>query len=237
MKGALATRSPSGANNAHEKSRRSLIFVLMEVCCSERPIASATLMKRFEKSVSKIGSGPSEPDIVIVAVSWSGSKASDSAVKKKPGPSRARTPHRLRCRECENMSKRNCKAHYKLIKAPNIQRIARSHVPRRTMCQWLSKSLAFHEIGHFHIPMLPYITMHKVLECSGLSKFGVVVALCGIYLSIRKDRMPMNALATTPLEPEVRMYPSNSQDKDGCAPRSSVERWQRSVWLMCGHSN
>ena len=85
--------------------------------------------------------------------------------------------------------------------------------------------------------MLPYITMHKVLECSGHSKFGVVVALCGIYLSIRKDRMPMNALATTPLEPEVRMYPSNSQDKDGCAPRSSVERWQRSVWLMCGHSN
>jgi hypothetical protein len=67
MKGALATRSPSGANSAHEKSRRSLIFVLMEVCCSERPIASATLMKRFAKSVSRMGSGPSDPDIVVVA--------------------------------------------------------------------------------------------------------------------------------------------------------------------------
>jgi hypothetical protein len=65
MNGALATRSPSGANRAHEKSKRSLIFVLIEVCCSERPIASATLMKRFAKSVSKIGSGPSEPDIVV----------------------------------------------------------------------------------------------------------------------------------------------------------------------------
>ena len=63
MKGALATRSPSGANNAHEKSKRSLIFVLIEVCCSERPIASATLIKRFAKSVSKIGSGPLKPDI------------------------------------------------------------------------------------------------------------------------------------------------------------------------------
>ena len=66
MKGALATRSPSGANNAHEKSRRSLIFVLIEVCCSERPMASATLIKRFAKRVSKIGSGPSEPDIEVV---------------------------------------------------------------------------------------------------------------------------------------------------------------------------
>lgn len=65
MKGALATRSPSGANKAHEKSKRSLIFVLIEVCCSERPIASATLIKRFAKSVSKIGSGPSELDIVV----------------------------------------------------------------------------------------------------------------------------------------------------------------------------
>jgi hypothetical protein len=66
MKGALATRSPSGANKAHEKSSRSLMFVLIEVCCSERPIASATLIKRFAKSVSRIGSGPSEPDIVVV---------------------------------------------------------------------------------------------------------------------------------------------------------------------------
>jgi hypothetical protein len=64
MKGALATKSPSGANKAHEKSRRSLIFVLIEVCCSERPIASATLMKRFAKSVSRIGSGPSVFDIM-----------------------------------------------------------------------------------------------------------------------------------------------------------------------------
>ena len=74
MKGALATRSPSGANKAHEKSRRSLIFVLIEVCWSERPIASATLIKRFAKSVSKIGSGPSEElDMIVVApilVTW-----------------------------------------------------------------------------------------------------------------------------------------------------------------------
>jgi len=58
IKGALATRSPSGANSAQEKSRRSLMLVLIEVCCNERPIASATLMKRLAKSVSRIGSGP-----------------------------------------------------------------------------------------------------------------------------------------------------------------------------------
>lgn len=58
MNGAFATRSPSGANSAHEKSSRSLMLVLIAVCCSERPIASATLMKRFAKSVSRIGSGP-----------------------------------------------------------------------------------------------------------------------------------------------------------------------------------
>lgn len=58
INGALATKSPSGANNAQEKSSRSLIFVLIEVCCKDRPIASATLMKRFANSVSNIGSGP-----------------------------------------------------------------------------------------------------------------------------------------------------------------------------------
>jgi hypothetical protein len=57
MKGAFATRPPSGANNAHEKSRRSLMFVLMDVCRSERPMASATLMKRLANSVRRIGSG------------------------------------------------------------------------------------------------------------------------------------------------------------------------------------
>lgn len=58
IKGALATRSPSGANRAQEKSKRSLMFVLIAVCCSDRPMASATLMKRFANRVSKIGSGP-----------------------------------------------------------------------------------------------------------------------------------------------------------------------------------
>jgi len=58
INGAFATRSPSGANKAQEKSSRSLIFVLIEVCCKDRPIASATLMKRFANSVSNIGSGP-----------------------------------------------------------------------------------------------------------------------------------------------------------------------------------
>ncbi len=73
IKGALATRSPSGANKAHEKSKRSLMFVLMDVCCNERPIASATLMKRFAKSVSRIGSDPSEPDIVVAIIVIGGS--------------------------------------------------------------------------------------------------------------------------------------------------------------------
>lgn len=57
MNGAFATKSPSGAKRAQEKSRRSLIFVLIEVCCNERPIASATLMKRLANKVSRIGSG------------------------------------------------------------------------------------------------------------------------------------------------------------------------------------
>ena len=57
MNGAFATRSPSGANSAHEKSSRSFMFVLIAVCCKERPMASATLMKRFAKRVRRIGSG------------------------------------------------------------------------------------------------------------------------------------------------------------------------------------
>ena len=64
MKGAFATRSPSGAKRAQEKSSRSLILVLMEVCCKERPIASATLMKRFAKRVKRIGSGASAGGLV-----------------------------------------------------------------------------------------------------------------------------------------------------------------------------
>lgn len=58
MKGAFATRSPSGANKAQEKSSLSLMFVLIAVCCSDRPIASATLINRLAKSVKSIGSGP-----------------------------------------------------------------------------------------------------------------------------------------------------------------------------------
>lgn len=57
INGAFATRSPSGANNAQEKSKRSLMFVLMDVCCKDRPIASATLMKRLAKRVNRMGSG------------------------------------------------------------------------------------------------------------------------------------------------------------------------------------
>ena len=33
------------------------MFVLIEVCCKDRPIASATLMNLLVKSVSRIGSG------------------------------------------------------------------------------------------------------------------------------------------------------------------------------------
>ena len=57
MNGAFAIKSPSGPNSAHEKSSRSLILVLMDVCWRLRPIASATLMNRFAKSVNKMGSG------------------------------------------------------------------------------------------------------------------------------------------------------------------------------------
>ena len=58
IKGAFATRSPSGAKSAHEKSSRSLMLVLMDVCWSDLPIASATLMKRLANSVRRMGSGP-----------------------------------------------------------------------------------------------------------------------------------------------------------------------------------
>ncbi len=58
INGAFATNSPSGAKSAHEKSSRSLIFVLIEVCWSDRPMASATLMKRLAKRVSIMGSAP-----------------------------------------------------------------------------------------------------------------------------------------------------------------------------------
>jgi len=43
------------------------MFGLIEVFCNGHPIASATLIKRFSESVSKIGSGPSGSDIVLVA--------------------------------------------------------------------------------------------------------------------------------------------------------------------------
>lgn len=66
MNGAFATRSPSGANRAQEKSRRSLMLVLIEVCCKDRPIASATLMKRLANSVSKMGSGPFVLDFAAI---------------------------------------------------------------------------------------------------------------------------------------------------------------------------
>lgn len=82
MCGALATRPPSGPNNAHEKSRRSLMFVEIEVLwrtlrkndsvsnavqdvlqyswmvlwTSHLPICSAMLMKRCEKIESWIAS-------------------------------------------------------------------------------------------------------------------------------------------------------------------------------------
>lgn len=65
INGAFATKSPSGANSAQEKSSRSLIFVLIAVCWRDRPIASATLMKRFAKRVRRIGSGPSEFDLGV----------------------------------------------------------------------------------------------------------------------------------------------------------------------------
>ena len=64
MNGALATRSPSGAKRAQEKSSRALILVLMAVCWSDLPIASATLMKRLANRVRRIGSGPALEPVV-----------------------------------------------------------------------------------------------------------------------------------------------------------------------------
>lgn len=72
INGAFATKSPSGAKRAHEKSRRSLILVLMEVCCSDRPMASATLMNLFANRVNKIGSAlllgdfPESEELIIL---------------------------------------------------------------------------------------------------------------------------------------------------------------------------
>lgn len=70
MKGAFATKSPSGAKSAQEKSKRSFMLVLIEVCCKDLPIASATLIKRFAKSVSRMGSGPL--DGLVIAIVDSG---------------------------------------------------------------------------------------------------------------------------------------------------------------------
>ena len=58
MNGAFATRSPSGANNAQEKSSLSLMLVLIEVCCRDRPMASATLINLLAKRVRRMGSSP-----------------------------------------------------------------------------------------------------------------------------------------------------------------------------------
>jgi hypothetical protein len=69
--GAFATKSPSGPNNAHEKSSRSLMLVLIEVCCNDRPIASATLINRFANKVKRIGSGPAfveNSDMLAVSI-------------------------------------------------------------------------------------------------------------------------------------------------------------------------
>jgi hypothetical protein len=70
MKGAFATKSPSGAKSAQEKSKRSFMLVLIEVCCKDLPIASATLINRFAKSVSRMGSGPL--DGLVIAMVDSG---------------------------------------------------------------------------------------------------------------------------------------------------------------------
>lgn len=45
IRGAFATRSPSGPKMAHEKSSRSLMLMLTAVFCSVRPICSAIDMK------------------------------------------------------------------------------------------------------------------------------------------------------------------------------------------------
>ena len=55
--GALATRPPSGPNNAQLKSRRSLMFVDVDVRCSVRPICSAMPMNRLLNIDSWTASG------------------------------------------------------------------------------------------------------------------------------------------------------------------------------------
>jgi hypothetical protein len=79
MKGAFATKSPSGAKSAQEKSKRSFMLVLIEVCCKDLPIASATLMKRFAKSVSRMGSGPL--DGLVIAMMDSGTMRDSGCLK------------------------------------------------------------------------------------------------------------------------------------------------------------
>mmetsp|Transcript_856 Transcript_856/g.2500 ORF Transcript_856/g.2500 Transcript_856/m.2500 type:complete len:288 (+) Transcript_856:1618-2481(+) len=54
--GAFATRPPSAAKRAHEKSRRSLMFTELAVRWRVRPICSAIDMKRWPKTPSKAGS-------------------------------------------------------------------------------------------------------------------------------------------------------------------------------------
>jgi hypothetical protein len=54
--GALATREPSGAKRAQEKSNLSLILVEHEVFCKVRPIYSAIDINRLPKIDNKIGS-------------------------------------------------------------------------------------------------------------------------------------------------------------------------------------
>ena len=58
INGAFATKSPSGAKRAQEKSSRSLMLVLIEVCCNDRPMASATLINLLANKVKRMGSGP-----------------------------------------------------------------------------------------------------------------------------------------------------------------------------------
>lgn len=66
IKGAFATKSPSGANIAQEKSKRSLIFVDIDVCRNDRPIASAMLMKRLAKSARRIGSAFVDSAVFVI---------------------------------------------------------------------------------------------------------------------------------------------------------------------------
>ena len=56
MCGALATRLPSAANTAQEKSSRSLMLTEYAVFCSDTPICSAIDMNRLLKTSSITGS-------------------------------------------------------------------------------------------------------------------------------------------------------------------------------------